>query len=178
MDLVPHWIIRGDLAMLFTIAACHKLSDLAAFRQTLRDYRMISNAWVTPAATALILAEFGISAGLLFSSDLRAVSIATVTLLCLYSFSIGLNLVRGRREIDCGCLGPSARSPLSYALLVRNAILAFAAGIAALPVAPRSLHPVDAMTIVGGSGAVALIFIASQQLAAQVAILRPRRTAP
>jgi hypothetical protein len=100
-----------------------------------------------------------------------------MTLLCVYSFSIAINLARGRREIDCGCLGPSKRSPISIALLFRNAALAFSASLIMIPVSARSLQAIDVLTIAGGIVATTLVFMASQQLAALTTIARIRRTA-
>ncbi|HIG72602.1 MAG: MauE/DoxX family redox-associated membrane protein [Myxococcales bacterium] len=177
MDPVLNWILRCDLALLFAVAAAHKLSDLSTFVQTLRDYRVLLGSLAPPAAAVVILAEIGITAELLIASDIRPVAGAAIALLCVYSFSIAINLARGRREIDCGCLGPSKRSPISNALLFRNAALAFAAALIMIPVSSRSLHLVDVLTIAGGLAATALVFMASQQLAALTAMARIRRTA-
>ena len=55
-------------------------------------------------------------------------------LLVIYAVAIGVNLKRGRRQIDCGC--GDEPTPLSRALVVRNCVLvALAAGAYALPVA-------------------------------------------
>ena len=175
MDPAFSWILRGGLAALFAVAATHKLRDLETFGETLRAYQIIGSAWIAPAGAALVLAEIGVAAALVLSPNARVGATGAAVLLLLYSFGIGLNLARGRRDIDCGCLGPSARSPLSGGLLVRNGVLIIAALLAGLPVAPRALHPIDALTIGGGLVATAFVFIAAQQLAALAPGLRSRR---
>jgi len=57
-----------------------------------------------------------------------------------------VNLIRGRRDIDCGCAGPAAQMPLSGALVVRNALLVAAAIAAAAPLQTRPLGAIDAFT--------------------------------
>ncbi|MCP5067694.1 MAG: methylamine utilization protein MauE [bacterium] len=175
MDPAFSWILRGSLAALFAVAAAHKLRDLETFGETLRAYQILGSRWVAPAGAALVLAELGVAIALILSPDVRVGAAGAVMLLGLYSFGIGFNLARGRHDIDCGCLGPSARSPLSGALLVRNGVLAIAAMLAGFPAAPRALHPIDAFTIGGGLVATVFIFIAAQQLAALAPGLRSRR---
>lgn len=175
MDPAIHWILRGSLAALFAVAATHKLRDLEGFGETLRAYQIVGGGWVAPAGAALVLAEFGVAIAWVLSPDARVGAAGAAMLLGLYSFGIGVNLARGRRDIDCGCLGPSARSPLSGGLLVRNGVLIVGALLAGLPVAPRGLHPIDALTIGGGLIATVFVFIAAQQLAALAPGLRSRR---
>jgi len=175
VDPAFSWILRGGLAALFAVAATHKLRDLETFGETLRAYQILGSGWVAPAGAALVLAELGVAIALVLSPDVRMGAAGAAVLLGLYSFGIGINLARGRRDIDCGCLGPSARSPLSGALLVRNGVLMFAAALAGLPTTSRALHPIDALTIGGGIVAAAFVFIAAQQLAALAPGLRGRR---
>ncbi|MBW2726382.1 MAG: methylamine utilization protein MauE, partial [Deltaproteobacteria bacterium] len=87
-------------------------------------------------------------------------------LLGVYSAAIAVNLVRGRRGIDCGCLGPAADQSISPALLGRNAILVAGALAAMLPAGHRSLHWVDSLTFVAGLATLSLLFIAANQLLA------------
>ncbi|MCP5060178.1 MAG: methylamine utilization protein MauE [bacterium] len=175
MDPAFHWILRGSLAALFAVAATHKLRDLEGFGETLRAYQTLGGGWVAPAGAALVLAELGVAIALVLSPNALLSSAGAAILLGLYSFGIGINLARGRRDIDCGCLGPSARSPLSGGLLVRNGVLIVAALLTALPVTSRALHPLDALTIGGGLIATAFVFIAAQQLAALAPGLPSRR---
>ena len=59
-----------------------------------------------------------------------------------------INLMRGRRFIDCGCGG--ATQPLSIGLVVRNVVLAIAAMIALVPAPTRPLGWLDIVSMVAG----------------------------
>ena len=167
LDPLIAWMLRASIALLLGSAAIHKLRDRRAFLRTLAGYEIVPSPFTVPAAIALIAAELSIAAGLLASDDGFQPAIAAATLLLLYSTAIGLNLLRGRRDIDCGCLGPAHRQPLSVWLLVRNALLIVAAGAAGLPVSERGLNLVDGISLLGGLTTLVLLFNATQLLAAQ-----------
>jgi len=166
LDPLVSWLLRSALALLFASAALHKLRDLEDFRTTLADYEILPSAWVSVGVGMLIASESGVAIMLLGVGG-AAAGLASLVLLTLYSFAIGLNLMRGRREIDCGCLGPAFRQPLSPGLILRNAILGVAAAAVALPVGVRSLHAIDGISLVFGLVTLALLFHAIQILAAQ-----------
>ncbi len=158
MDPALHWIVRGGLALLMATAAFHKLSDLGTFIASVRDYRIAPGVLAPFAAGGLVFAEIGIAIGLLLPGLAESAAFACAALLLLYSSAIGVNLARGRRHIDCGCLGPRARQPISGWLLIRNAGLVFACALAALPVSGRALHWVDGVSIAGGLAVACLLY--------------------
>ncbi|WP_289141256.1 MauE/DoxX family redox-associated membrane protein [uncultured Brevibacillus sp.] len=49
-------------------------------------------------------------------------------LLILYSVAIAINLLRGRRDISCGCGGVAGNHPISWLLVLRNLLLMFVCG--------------------------------------------------
>jgi len=180
IDPVVSAISRIGLAALFGWAALHKARDVHAFADTVRDYRLLPRRWAPAATTGLIATETAIAATLLIPSAAVAAGTAAALLLCGYSAAIGWNLARGRRHIDCGCLGPGRRQPLSGWLLVRNALLIAVSLIAALPIGTRAVGWIDAVSIAGGLAAVALLFASADQLAAEAHTTRllSRRTTP
>lgn len=166
IDPVFALVLRAGLTLLFGKAAWHKLRDVPSFERTLRNYRLMPGSLV-PAATRIVCGFELSVAGLLWipGAALPAAVLAGL-LLVAYSAAIALNLLRGRRRIDCGCLGPSARQEISGALIGRNALLLVAPLALLLPEAPRSLGWIDLLTIVAGLATVASIFIAANQLLA------------
>jgi hypothetical protein len=122
----------------------------------------VPEAIVPALARAFAAIETAIAAALLVPSSAASAGSAAAALLALYSFAVAINLARGRREIDCGC---SARpQPLSRGLLVRNAALAAAALLAALPATSRALVWVDALSAAAGAAALAFVWLAAQSL--------------
>jgi hypothetical protein len=169
VDPVVPLIVRAGLALLFTTAATHKLRDVPRFRAALADYRLLPGALAAPVALALPAAELAVATALAVSATAHAGLVAAAALLVLYGGAIAVNLGRGRRHIDCGCLGPAARQPIRGGLVARNAVLALAALGALVPVAPRPLGWVDAVSVGGATLALGALAAAYGRLAAVAA---------
>lgn len=168
IDPALHAVLRGGLALLFAAAAAHKLRDLPAFRVALGDYQLVPWALTGLVAPGLAAAETA-AAALLLSPAARPWGFAAAAaLLALYSAAIAVNLVRGRRDIDCGCFGPALHVGLGGGLLTRNAALLAAAGAGFLPVAPRPLGALDGATIAGALAFASFAYTAATRLLAAV----------
>lgn len=167
MDPVFINIIAFSLAALWLIADWHKLTAFDVFAATLGDYRILPRALVTFAAGLVVVLELTLAVGLIVPVS-RAIALAgSAGLLTFYGFAMGLNLLRGRRHIDCGCMGPAARQSLSGWLVVRNLTLALGAVAAAVgPVSARPLLWLDIMTVIAGVCGLALVYSAINHLIA------------
>jgi uncharacterized membrane protein YphA (DoxX/SURF4 family) len=163
IDPVVSVSLRGLLALLFVVAGWHKLSDTERFAAMLRAYRLMPDSLARPLALGLPLAEIVVGA-LLVLPWTTAGAIGGGALLALYSLAISVNLMRGRRAIDCGCFGSASNVPLSGALLLRNAILIIAMGAAACPLSARRLVWLDAFTVGMVMLAVATLWVALWRL--------------
>ena len=160
-------IVAFSLAALWLIAGWHKATAFDVFSATLGDYRLVPRALLTLVAGLVVAFEFILAAGLIIPVTSSLAMFGSAALLTLYAFAMGLNLLRGRRHIDCGCMGPAARQSLSVWLVVRNLILALAALAAAGgPVTARSLLWLDIVTIGAGVAGFALIYSAINHLIA------------
>ncbi|MEE8580962.1 MAG: MauE/DoxX family redox-associated membrane protein [Myxococcota bacterium] len=169
--------LRMALALLFLISLRHKLRDFAAFRTSLAGYRILPSGCVTACAVGFMLAEACLAAALLAPGLGVASALGATALLGVYSAAIGINLLRGRREIDCGCRAPGAGEGLSEALLVRNALLILVALQGALPAGGRGFHWLDGFTAVGGAICLALLYTAvDSSLANGLRLRRSRRS--
>lgn len=169
MDPVLDLVLRVALALLFATAAWHKLRAPKAFAATLGEYRLLPPALAPIAAALVVTAELAVVVGLLVSR--RDGLAAAATLLLVYAAAVGVNLLRGRRHIDCGCAGPAARRPISGWLVGRNVVLAAAALAGLAPVAARRLIWVDAFTVVAATVALTACWAAADRL---LALVRPR----
>lgn len=169
-DPVFAWILRASLAALFAAAAVHKIRDPRAFLQTFSDYELLPSLVTTPGAIVLVVTELSIAIALLIDPDGGRAGLAAVMLLSIYTFAISVNLLRGRRKIDCGCFGPAHRQPLAGWLVVRNGILVVAAAAVCLPISNRSLHLIDGLSLLGGFWTLVLLFNAINILAAQTTL--------
>jgi hypothetical protein len=168
--------LRAGLAGLFLWAAAHKLRDLAAFRRAVAAYALLPPRVVAAASLLLAGAEVLIGLGLLHPASDAQAALAAAAVLVLYSGAIGINLLHGRRDIDCGCAGPARSQPLTPGLVARNGALIAAALGAALPAAARPLVWLDGMTVAGCVAAGALLSTAAgEALAAAPRLAALRR---
>ena len=166
MDPVIDVTLRMALALLFFVAAGHKLQDLGRFGATLAEYRLLP-ARLVPLAAALVVAVEVAAAGALLVPGARAAGLlSAATLLLVYGAAVAINLARGRRDIDCGCAGPAVRRPISGALVARNAALAALALAGLFPVHPRALLWVDALTVAGATAALAAFYASLDRMIA------------
>ncbi len=172
LDPTIQTILRIAVSLLLLTAARHKLTDFAHFSGVVQRYRLLPVALAKAAAALLVAIEAAVGVALWLPAFAAPAALAAFGLLSLYSAAIGINLLRGRRHIDCGCGRPGSVRPLSSALLVRNAGLGLAALASTLPVEPRAPIWIDGVTVVAGVAALALLY------AAVDASLPPGRWAP
>jgi hypothetical protein len=178
MDPVIDTSLRVALVLLFVSAAVHKGAAFTEFRATLADYRLVPGPLVGLTSRGLVGAEIGLAIGLLLPALREAALLGAAGLLLVYGIAIGVNLARGRRHIDCGCMGPAMRQSLSEWLVVRNGVLIGVALTCLVPVRPRSLLWVDFVTIVGGVAVLAATFASVNHLIANAPSLARLRGRP
>jgi hypothetical protein len=149
--------------------------DFARFAATVADYRLLPRALATPAAALIVLAELTIAAGLLFAVGTATCALAGAALLTLYLGAIAINLARGRRSIDCGCLGPvgSSGHGLSWWLAPRNlALIAPAFILAASEPGSRTLGVLDGAAITAAVATGLALYVGADQLVANQSLIR------
>lgn len=161
------------LSYVFVTAALHKWRGRARFEGILQNYRVLPRFAVRPAAVLLPPLEFALGVALFPGGGLAAWPAAA--LLILYSAAIALNLLRGRRSIDCGCGGTEHGQTLSEWLLLRNAILIVFATLAAVPMSARSLAWYEWIIVLFASGAGCLFYHTGNLLLVNRDLLRNLR---
>ncbi|HEX2138885.1 MAG TPA: MauE/DoxX family redox-associated membrane protein [Woeseiaceae bacterium] len=172
LELDPlYWhAVRWLVAAVFTGALAHKVVSPAGFGAVLRDYRLLPESTVPAAARLVVLLEAAVVVGLVTGIGLAwAAGLATL-LLAVYGGAMAINLARGRRDIDCGCLGAAAgarsRHSLSGWLLLRNGMLGALSLLLFLPVTGRELVVLDFAGIAAAAAIGFLLYTAADQLMA------------
>ncbi len=161
MDSALKFAIALGLAAIFLQSLAHKARDRRRFEAILADYKVVPG-WSTAAAGAGIVTLEAIGSVAIMVPDYRSIgALVILGLLATYIGVIVVNLLRGRKNIDCGCSGPAARQNLSWWLVSRNVVLTILALLCILPDSDRTLLPVDFLTIGGGATA---IFVAYQSV--------------
>lgn len=172
-DPVVRWTLRSFLALLFARALFGKLRSPRDFSEALRGYALLPDAAVPTAAVLLLALEFILAAALLIPGWASTAAVGAAALLTVYTAAIGINLARGRRDVDCGCTALGRRQPLREWLLARNAVYISIACAATLPAAPRALHALDGLTVVLAAAALTALTAGIEGLGA----LTPRNEA-
>jgi uncharacterized membrane protein YphA (DoxX/SURF4 family) len=172
IDPVISLTIRLALALLFTAAAWHKLSNHVRFVATVRAYRLLPEWLLSLAAWLFPAVELGIAIGLLYPPATEATVFAAVLLLSLYSFAIWQNLTPDGRQIDCGCFASSAKVPPSGWLVARNVVLMLATCVLVMPNRARALIWVDGLTVFAALFTLWVLWNAGQRLASTGPALR------
>ena len=173
MTLDPIFIIASALAVavLLASAATHKLRAPGRFARQLADYQLLPEALVRPIGRVIPLLELLIAFALLVPFSRAIAAVGAAALIALYASAIGINLWRGRRDIDCGCAGPDQAQPLRPILLARNAVLVALALLASSTPIVRDLGFFDGFVTLAASAVALLIYAAADGLLANSPLL-------
>lgn len=134
-------VVSTALALLFFMAARHKLSDNRRFEAHLAAYQLVPESLLRISARSLPWLEMSLVFMLLIPYTRPLAAYLAATLLVVYALAMAVNLSRGRAEIDCGC--GDTPQPLSYWLIIRNAVLAAGSLMLVVPVLERAITTID-----------------------------------
>lgn len=165
------------LAAVFLAAGASKLRALDTFEGVVQNFRLLPERAARPVARTLPFVEIGAAAALLLPASRSSAGWLLAGLLCVFTLAVVMNLLQGRREIDCGCFSSELKQTLSWWLVARNVALA---GLALwLAQEAAAVHATAwAPWLLGGVAAVmaALIYVAGATLSAVARDAAARRT--
>lgn len=166
MHTDPNLIIASaiTIAVILASAATHKLRAPARFTQQVEDYQLLPQALLKIVARSLPWLEIGVAFALLVPASRPAAALLAAALLTLYAAAIGINLWRGRADIDCGCSGPDQAQPLRPLLLARNTVLVALALVAGIAPQARELGFFDGFVVIAASAVALFIHAAAEGL--------------
>jgi methylamine dehydrogenase accessory protein MauD len=128
MDTVAD-LARALLAVVFTVAAVAKLTDLPASTRTMVGFG-VPPQFSRIAGTGLPFAELATAVALVIEPAARWGGVAAAVLLLVFIAGIANSLSKGRTP-DCNCFGQIASEPIGWQTLVRNVVLAAVAVLVA-----------------------------------------------
>jgi hypothetical protein len=143
--------VRTLIALVYLSAAIGKLRHLSVFHGVVANYRLLPSFLVAPVAYGLPPVEAAIGAALLLGLRSAWAEWAAAGLLLVFALAMGINLRRGRSNIDCGCFQSALRQPLRWALVMRNIVLALLLGLAMRTSGPADWRSVIDGLLVGGA---------------------------
>lgn len=117
LDPAVSWFLGLGLALLFGVAAGHKLADRERFLAVVKNYDLVPERLVPLAGAAVMAAEI-VAIMLLVLPPVRTPgAYLSVALLAAYALAIAINLLRGRTRIDCGCFGFGRHDRIAWTMV-------------------------------------------------------------
>lgn len=170
-----HGLALG-LGLLFLAAGAAKLAAPRRFATAVAGYRLLPAAASLPVAILLAASEVVAGAAAIsFAERLQSAGLAVCAfLLLLYAAAMAINLLRGRRAIDCGCTtAVTTARAIGWDLVLRNGLLAcLATAAGTLGTTERGLIWFDAVTIAGGA---TMLLVTYATIETSLALGRQRR---
>ena len=84
--------------------------------------------------------------------------------MCIITFAISINLLRGNTDLSCGCGGIEDEQKLSWPLVSRNIVILLMLIICLNEVSSRSYDLLDTLNFFFGTISIYLIYLLSSQL--------------
>jgi hypothetical protein len=138
---------RALIGAILLTAGALKLRAPSSFAAVVAGFKILPRRIYRPVAFSLPVVECVIGGSLLAAVPLpdRAIRWASVPagiLFLSFATAVAINLLRGRRDISCGCFGVREGEKISWDLVVRNVFLC-AVALLALPQCPAALGMPD-----------------------------------
>jgi uncharacterized membrane protein YphA (DoxX/SURF4 family) len=114
--------VRIAAALIFITAAVGKMRSWRTFEGVVANYRLLPGPWARAVAWLLPPGELLLAVALLLGAP--GSELAAAALLSVFGAAMGINLLRGRTHIDCGCFDSTLKQPLRWSLVLRNGVLA------------------------------------------------------
>lgn len=167
MDPVLVYASVACLVVLMGLGALDKLRHFSLFEAAVGGYRLLPEALQRPFSLLFVAGEALAAPLLLWPATRQAGAVLVLLVLVVATAGIVLNLLRGRRDVDCGCSGLGESSAgLSWWLVGRNVVLAGLALISGgwAVQSARELVWVDGLTFFGTTLALLGLYHAANQL--------------
>ncbi|WP_114423406.1 MauE/DoxX family redox-associated membrane protein [Nocardioides houyundeii] len=104
------WVVTSSvIGGLLLVAGAPKLRDRAGMLRVVQGYRLLPPALERPMALVLPYAEVLVGAVLVTGLLTTGAAVAATTLFLVFCAGLSTNLLRGRRDLDCGCFSFTGR---------------------------------------------------------------------
>jgi hypothetical protein len=170
--------VQAILMLIFLAGAWSKLRARETFEGVVYNYRLLPEFAVLPASYLLPMGELAVGLGLAYSPARPYAAVGAIVLLTVFNIAIAVNLLRGRREIDCGCFSSVLKQHLSWWLIVRNLGLVALAGWLAWGVPGTLAEPIGWLDWTVGLAmalAVTLVYMTATLLTTQAKLTHNTR---
>jgi uncharacterized membrane protein YphA (DoxX/SURF4 family) len=111
------------LGAIFLASSVGKVGEHRRFAATVAALKLIPRTWVRPIALALIGIELVVAVLLLLGWRSQSVSALCGLLLAIFTTAMGISLLRGYTDLECGCFGTRYTEKINLRLIYRNLVL-------------------------------------------------------
>jgi hypothetical protein len=177
LDPMVSAFAQAILMLVFLAGAWSKLRARETFEGVVYNYRILPEFAVAPVSYLLPAVELAIGLGLAWAPTRPYAAGGAVLVLAVFNVAIGINLARGRREIDCGCFSSVLKQHLSSGLIVRNVVLMGLAAWLAWGMPQVTAGWLDWLVGLAAAVVVALVYMTVALLAAQGGLARNSKQA-
>ncbi|WP_291367177.1 MauE/DoxX family redox-associated membrane protein [Acetobacter sp. UBA5411] len=133
-------LCAGGVGIMFLVAGVSKLREHDLFLGTLSSYRLLPAWSLEAAAWGLGAAEVLVGLMLLSGVGRGVGGVVAAGLLVLFAVAMGINVMRGRTDLSCGCTPGQKGETLSWSLVLRTLGCALPA---LLPVMAGAAHSIS-----------------------------------
>ena len=116
-------LARTVAGLVLIFASVPKLTSPGKFSQIVQEYQLLPNKFARVAGRILPLIELACGFALLLGISTPWPGVVAMLLFALFAGAISINLLRGRRFIQCGCFGVGRETRLSWGSVLRNVTL-------------------------------------------------------
>ena len=155
-------VISASLALLFFMAARHKMASTLEFQGSLAAYEILPESMVSPVAKVLPYIEMAVAILILIPLTREFAAFVAIMLLTVYALAMAINILRGRSNIDCGCGGQP--QVLSVWLLLRNGVLIAGGSLLLFPASDRAVVWADFLFLILMTTVLAMTYLLVEQL--------------
>ncbi len=142
MDSLLLLTIQLFIGSLLLLGGIHKAMDQKRFQTAVDAYLLVPPSYTKLISVLLLSGEVISGIGLLLSSE-KFWMVMAVLVFTLYLFVVAYSLVRGQKNVDCGCSLFHRQTSLSVWHLARNIVLLGATLMLLLPEVERTLGVLD-----------------------------------
>ncbi|MEM5310349.1 MauE/DoxX family redox-associated membrane protein [Paraburkholderia sp. JHI869] len=156
IDPVVSTVALATTSIITLTLALPKVTRQSDLRQAVAGFQLLPDALVTPFALALPILEIGGTLASLAPATRSFGAASLAALFVLFALALGINVARGRTNIDCGCNGfrqsdrPDAHS-ISWAHVARTLLLAVLAALVCVPQSARVVVWFDYLSVLSAT---------------------------
>ena len=156
IDPVVSSVALAATSIITLTLALPKLARQDDQRQVVAGFDLLPHALVAPSALVLPLVEIAAVLAALVPATRSFGAAALAALFVLFALALGINVARGRTDIDCGCNGfrqPGAAVPhsIGWAHVARTLLLAGLAALVCMPQSARTVIWFDYLSVLGAT---------------------------